>query len=393
MYNSLVINENLDKESHSEDAIKGIAESTNLIEAINYSTLYKSIGKLKFETYIKNLIFENNVEVIFFGIGGGLVIDIFFLKELSENFDVKIIIAFPDSEHLFEDIDRYYAQAADLVCVNNPDLEKIFNIYGIPTFCGLGFDTERYNIQSINKSIDVSFIGGINRGHRKEYIDFLIANGVNVEIAGHGSERGIISTKEKKIVTWKTKVNLNFTGILNNDREIYKRIKGSKGRAQEISLLGGFVLSEYASGLEGLFDIGNEIDVFHTKEEMLKKITFYLQNNTLRETMAFNANKKALIMHDTSTVVKRLLVSLENLSIINNKTYYIDAQFAYLFSSFRFYYMIISLLNGNYRSAGAEFSCILKYKHVRFKNFFYDIPRAFYHHFKSLFEKNKKGFE
>ena len=392
MYNSLVINENLDKESHSEDAIKGIAESTNLIEAINYSTLYKSIGKLKFETYIKNLIFENNVEVIFFGIGGGLVIDIFFLKELSENFDVKIIVAFSDSEHQFEDIDRYYAQAADMVWLYNPSLVKIFEIYGNSTFCSQGFDTDRYKKKVLKKSIDVSFIGGINRGNRRDYIDFLTSSGIKVELAGFGTERGIISTQEKNMIVYQSRINLNFTGVLNNERNIYKRLKGTKGRPQEVSLLGSFILSEHASGLESMFSIGDEIDIFNGKEELLDKIKFYLKNNEIRESMASKANLKAISLYESSYVVKKLLGALENTKK-TDKTYYLDPQFSSMFTSTRFYYLVHFLLHGNFKSMNKEMFLILKYKNIRFKNFYYDIPRAFYHCFRGLLVKNKTGFE
>ena len=59
------------------------------------------------------------------------------------------------------------------------------------------------------KSIDVSFIGGIGRGNRKEYIDFLIHNEINVELAGYGTKRGVISTQEKNEIVHQSKINLN----------------------------------------------------------------------------------------------------------------------------------------------------------------------------------------
>ena len=393
MYNSLFINENLDKGSHSEDSLKGIVECTNLIEAINYSTLYKSLGKGEFEKYIKNLITVNNVDLIFFGIGSGMIIDIFFIKELTENFDVKIIIGFPDSEHLFEDVDRYYAQAADIVWIYNPSLEKIFNMYGISTFCSQGFDTNRYKKTIIKKSIDVSFIGGVNRGKRKEYIDFLTLNGINVELAGFGTERGVISTTEKNMIVCQSRINLNFTGVLNNDRNIYNRIKQPKGRPQEVSLLGSFVLSEYASGLESMFNIGSEIDLFDSKEELLSKIKFYLANGDLRESMASKANMKAISLYETSYVVKKLLSALEG-EKKTNKTYYLDPEFSSMFTSARFYYLVQSFLHGNFKGMNQEMQSILRYRSVRLKNFYYDIPRAFYHFFKDLLRYTKKvGFE
>jgi hypothetical protein len=397
MYNSLFINENLDKGSHSEDALKGISETTNLIEAINYSDLYKLLGKYEFEEYIKKIIKKNNVELLFFGIGAGMIIDIFFIKELSENYQVKIIIGFPDSEHLFEDIDRYYGQTADLVWVNNPDIEQIFNVYNMPTFCGLGFDTNRYKVSNINKSIDVSFVGSLDIGNRKEYIEFLINNEINVEYAGYGSPRGIITTEKKNRLVSQSKINLNFTGVLNNhrEREIYKRIKGSKGRAQEISLQGGFVLSEYASGLKEIFNFGDEIAVFHSKEELLDKVIYYLkkENVSERELMAHLSHERALKNHEVKDVIRRLLITLQKLPNQSNKTYYIDPNFARIFTSARFYYMVYSLLNGNFRSAKKELASIMLYKNLRFKNFYYDIPRAFYHYFRDLTFRNKAGFE
>lgn len=392
MYNSLFINENLDKQSHSEDTLKGIRESTNLIEAINYSDLYKFLGKYEFEEYIKKIINNNNVELVFFGIGAGMIIDIFFIKELNENYSVKIIMAFPDSEHLFEDIDRYYAQTADLIWLFNPSLEKIFNIYGLPTFCSQGFDTNRYKKQSLDKTIDVSFIGGINRGNRKEYLDYLNSNGIKVELAGFGTKKGIVSTKEKNKIACQSKINLNFTGVLSDSRKIYKRVKGTKGRPQEISLLGSFVLSESAAGLEDMFSIGDEIDVFESKEDLLNKIKFYLKNNEIRELMASRASIKAHNLYETSFVVSSLLDKLAMVKK-NNKTYYLDEQFSKLFTSARFYHIGQSIIKGNFKSIMKEIHSIFIYKGIRFKNFYYDIPRAFYHNFRDLFRKTKPDFE
>jgi len=397
MNNILYVSENTQQGSHVHDLSSGIEQNSDFYALINYSEIYKTKGKIGFESQIKKLILNNAVDTIIFGIGAGMIIDIFFIKELSENFNVKIIIFFSDSEHLFEDIDRYYGQTADLVWVNNPDIEKIFNVYNMPTFCGLGFDTSRYKVSNMNKSIDVSFVGALNIGNRKEYIEFLINNEINVEYAGYGSSRGIITTEKKNRIVSQSKINLNFTGVLNNhrEREIYNRIKGSKGRAQEISLQGGFVLSEYASGLKEIFNFGDEIAIFNSKEELLDKVTYYLkkENASERELMAHRAHERALKKHEVKDVIRRLLITLQKLPNQSNKTYYIDPNFARIFTSARFYYLVYSLLNGNFRSVKKELASIMLYKNLRFKNFYYDIPRAFYHYFRDLTFKNKAGFE
>jgi hypothetical protein len=175
---------------------------------------------------------------------------------------------------------------------------------------------------------------------------------------------------------------LNFTGVLNDDRKIYQRIKQPKGRPQEIAFLGSFVLSEYAPGIDDIFDTNNEIDVFHSKEEMLEKIKFYLKNNERREIVADRGYEKVVNVYETSEVVKELLISLESVKNVK-KTYYIDHSFACLFTSARFYYMVMSFLRGNFRSAINEIGAIIKYRHTSFRNLYYDIPRAFYHFFRS----------
>jgi hypothetical protein len=392
MNNILYVSENTQSGSHVFDLSSGIEQNSDFYALIDYTEMYKTKGKIGFESHIKKLILNNIVDTIIIGIGAGMIIDIFFIKELSENYSVKIIISFPDSEHLFEGIDRYYAQTADLVWVFNPSLEKIFNIYNIHTFSNQGFDTYRYSKKVMKKTIDVSFIGGINRGNREEYIDFLRKNGIEVELAGFGTKKGLITTKEKNQIVYQSKINLNFTGVLSNDKNIFKRIKQPKGRPQELALLGGFVLSENASGLGDIFEIEEEIAVFHSKEELLAKIKFYLQNDEIRESMAVAGYKKALNSYETVSVVKELLCKLESVRN-SNKTYYVDSQFASLFTSARFYYLTISLISGNFKSAVEEIRTIKKFKNIHLNNFYYDIPRAIYHYFRDTNSKRKVGFD
>lgn len=398
MNNILFVSENTQPGSHVYDLSTGIEHNSDFYALIDYSEIYKTKGKIGFETHIKNLIVDNFVNTIIFGIGASCIIDIFFIKELSENFNVKIVIFFPDSEHLFEDIDRYYGQTADLVWVNNPDIEKIFNVYNMPTFCGLGFDINRYSeVSNVTKLIDVSFVGALNIGNRKEYIEFLINNEIKVEYAGYGSPRGIITNEEKNKIVAQSKINLNFTSVLakKKEKEIYSRIKGSKGRAQEISLQGGFVLSEYASGLKEIFNFEDEIAIFHSKEELLDKIIYFLKNENEREreSIAHRSHERAIRNYEVKAVIGRLLIALEKLPNKTLKTYYIDPNFAKLFTSARFYHMIYALLNLNLSSAKKELASIILYKNLRFKNFYYDIPRALYHYFRDIKVKNKIDFE
>jgi len=53
----------------------------------------------------------------------------------------------------------------------------------------------------------------------------------------------------------------------------------------------------------------------------------------------------------------------------------------------------MSFLYGNFRSVFKEINSIIRYKHIRLRNFYYDMPRAFYHYFRDFFSREKVDFE
>lgn len=59
----------------------------------------------------------------------------------------------------------------------------------------------------------------------------------------------------------------------------------------EIPATGAFLLTEE---LDNYFRVGIELDRFTTKEEMLEKVKYYLQNDKQREVIAENGKKKVL---------------------------------------------------------------------------------------------------
>lgn len=375
---TLFISENLSKGSHTEDLISGIEKNIDLIEKINYTEMYEFNGKKKFESYIFSRIEEENISLLIFALGSALVIDVYFLKELNEKTDCKIITMFSDSEHLFEYNDRYYAQASDLTWLLSPACKNQFELYGINTVWTQGFDINRYYKRDIIKEFDVSFIGGIERSNRKEYIDYLEKNGIKVELAGYGTKRGLVSVEEKNDIVYKSKINLNFTGVENDYKKIFQRIKQPKGRPMEVSMLGSFTLSEYSYSIDEMFNINDEIDIFHTKEELVEKVKYYLNNDELRMKMENKAYQKALNNYESKNSFFKVLEALDNIKNVN-KTYYLDEEFCKKFVSKRFYYMTKFFLHGRFNESYLEMQTIKKYKNLTIKNFYFDIPRGIFH--------------
>jgi hypothetical protein len=374
----MYISENLSPDSHTDDIISGIEAKSKLVEKVNYTEMYESVGKNEFESYIVTKIKENNIEIAIFAIGASMIIDLFLLKKINELNKCKIIVMLSDSEHLFEINDRYYAQAADLVWLLSPATEDMFRLYGCNVVWTQGFDMQRYPVGEMNKCFDVSFVGGIQRSNRLEYINYLKDNGINVELAGYGTNRGLISTQEKNEIVYKSKINLNFTGVENKDKRIFQRVKQPKGRPMEVSMLGGFTLSEYSYGMEKMFDIDTEIDVFHNKEELLDKVKFYLENDVECNKKAQRAYQRAVNDYETKNSFTKVLNELSKINHAN-KTYFIDEEFSSRFTSTRFYHFTKFLLSAKYKAAYNELSSIRKYKNLSLRNVYFDIPRGMFH--------------
>jgi spore maturation protein CgeB len=87
----------------------------------------------------------------------------------------------------------------------------------------------------------------------------------------------------------KAKIVLNFSSSAG-----HPELKFLKGRVFEIPTTGAFLLTEECEELDDYFRVGNELDRFGTKEEMLEKVKYYLSNDELREKISLNGKRKVL---------------------------------------------------------------------------------------------------
>jgi len=214
-----------------------------------------------------------------------------------------------DDEHYFERSARYYAQCFDLILPSNPMSVYRYKYYGIES----SFFPSCFNLDDF-KSIhkidceDVVFIGSIaGKIKREEYINFLENSKIDFGAYGYNSPKGIVNRKKMYSLFRSAKISLNFTGIckrtpIDFDITINRRIRGVKGRCQEIALCGGFVLTEYVPGIEYMFEIGKEIDVFDSEHELKEKINFYLNNPLIRNQMSMLSKIKAQKLYSDKKV-------------------------------------------------------------------------------------------
>ncbi|MGH2279044.1 glycosyltransferase family protein [Aliarcobacter sp. ERUVET-7] len=349
----------------------------------DYYDIYFSRGKQGFENFIEEIIKKNRIKYLFIGFAAeDYTFDLKFLVYLKHKYFLCIIHTTQDPETFFEPRDRYYDQIADYVLpftfIPNG---SIYNNYDIDTITLYGlYNKKLFQNQNLQKTIDVTFIGNVNKANRKTFLDFLVNKGIKVEVYGPGSKNGTISHKKMIEIINKSKINLNFTDSAYSTyfdyntntnftigTKINARIQQAKGRLIEIYLCKSFCLSQEGYGTRSL--INDDRIIFADQEDLVNKIKLYLKNDKLREQITKELYDKSL-EYDAINKFKTILPKLEYKSkFISN--IYLDEVFIKNYASYRFLYLFNFLYKLKFKLAFNEFKVVLKYKKIDFNTIFY----------------------
>jgi len=123
----------------------------------------------------------------------------------------------------------------------------------------------------------VSFVGAAH-GDRKERIARLNEHGIGVSCFGYGWPSGPVAAEEIPQIMSKSIISLNFANSKGQNQ--------IKARTFEVPGAGGFLLTEFAPGLEKFYSIGSEIDAFFNTEDLLERISYYLSHLDKRDAIA-----------------------------------------------------------------------------------------------------------
>lgn len=132
----------------------------------------------------------------------------------------------------------------------------------------------------------VSFIGTYY-GNRPQWISALSERGIEVECFGHGWENGPVSADKIPKIMRNSVVSLNFgdSGIVMQGI-IPGKSRQIKARVFEVPGAGGFLMTEYAEGLDLCYRIGEEIEVFDGISDITKKIAYFIEHPNERDSLA-----------------------------------------------------------------------------------------------------------
>ena len=270
---------------------------------------------------------EINPDIIFFI----LMRDELSFKTLDYLKDKYITINwFCDDQWRFESFTKYYAPHFTYsVTTDKFALKKYRNIgyknVILSQWASFGF-TEDIDFEAIKYKYNVSFVGGIS-GYRKWLINKLEKAGMKVECFGAGWENGRVTFEKMGEIFKISKINLNISNSVNYDvRYIFsslrsikeflrskKRVEQIKARNFEIPAFGGFQLTNYVPCLEDYFDIGGEVAVYISFDDLILRISYYLNNEEERKKIMINGYKSVMNEPTYLHRLKKIFKELENI--------------------------------------------------------------------------------
>src|SRR3989344_1436635 len=204
---------------------------------------------------------------------------------------------------------RYLALFFDYVIITQNDFIKNYKNDGLKNIIFyISLISNKEVKISPEKKYDVSFVGTA-KADRNEIIEYLHKNGVKIALLRTNWEnypelkevhvKDFLSKDYFKIID-QTRINLCLSKNMMN-------IPHLKGKFFEVSERKAFCLVEYSPQLAELFKEGKEIIFFKTREELLKKIDYYLKHEKEREKIAQNAYKKVKSNFDSEKEFKKII--------------------------------------------------------------------------------------
>lgn len=188
-------------------------------------------------------------------------------------------------------------------------------------WAAIDFNDSPVNLSNSDFEFEVSFVGGYSYT-REWLIEYLKKNDIDVKVFGKGwdQQNTFLEYQEVYKTFRESKISLNLSNSVPKDfdfvlyffkkyiknifsfKNLIKFLKSFKfflfykksteqikARNFEIPIAGGFQISNYALSLEDYLEIGKEVVVFNTKEELLTLINFYLKNEFERNMIRNNA--------------------------------------------------------------------------------------------------------
>lgn len=233
-----------------------------------------------------------------------------FLKELQSKYHFKIYLYDTDSCNL------YPKRREFLFFIDNelPIYDEIFSFSKVTTqffaetkklkASFLPFGAKPIKTQSATKAeINVLFVGSADL--RRVFLLENIKDVVTIYGGRWRRNYPLMSDGLKKVVkdetVWGERLQTLLAStkiVININRtHFYGAGTGVNLRVFEALAAGAFLLTDYCDELDELFDIGSEIEVFRSNQELVSKVMYYLAHPDKRQEIAKRGHERFLKHH------------------------------------------------------------------------------------------------
>jgi spore maturation protein CgeB len=218
---------------------------------------------------------------------------------------------FADDHWRFEDFTRHYAPSLDWSVTTDHDSLPKYRAIGYENVIASQWAANRYAYTKVTDQLehDVTFVGQPHGG-RDRVVQRLREAGIDVETWGFGWPSGRLEHDEMVRVFSSSRINLNLSNSSEPDmrlharaRRFVRRIKERprpsqiKGRTFEVPGSGGFLLTDRVPHLEKYFELDREVGVFTGDDDLVERVTWWLEHEDERAAAAQAGYERVLREH------------------------------------------------------------------------------------------------
>jgi spore maturation protein CgeB len=220
---------------------------------------------------------------------------------------------FTDDHWRFDGFTRHMAPAFDLAVTTDADSLPKYAAAGIENVQLTQWACNRYAYSKVSDAIEheVTFVGQPH-GDRPQLMRRLREAGHDVEAWGLGWPNGRLDHDEMVRVFSTSRINLNPSNsstpkMPKTPRAVIGRLLGRgnyeprppqiKGRNFEVPGCGGFILTERVPHLERYFELGREVAVYDSTDDLIEQVGYWLANEDERAAVAEAGYQRVLAEH------------------------------------------------------------------------------------------------
>lgn len=216
----------------------------------------------------------------------------------------KVIAWFSDDQWRFDSYSKRFLHHIDYaVTTYEPALDRYRNLNMKAIHCQWAANQRFYKKKSVSGQFEATFLGQLY-GERVNYLDKIRNAGIGLELFGRTVNR-YLSFDDIVDLFNQSRINLNFSASSKDSS-----IKQIKARLFEVTMCGGFLLTEYAPFLENYFKIGEEIVCFENIEEAIVKLKYYLEHENERKAIAEAGYKVAQESHTWDKRIQMIFMEI-----------------------------------------------------------------------------------